>query len=79
MLEDRDVFAPGVGLGAFKLILFGREGSAEALPEAVVNMLLGRPDFLAGAAAGFDTGGGGASTVTVTGRTNMPRPMRQSK
>lgn len=75
-LEGRDPLGTGLGLGAFRLILLPRAGSLVALVRALpdVNMLLGRPPFLAvGPGAGF--GGGWATTVTALGRQNMPRPM----
>jgi hypothetical protein len=79
MLDGLDVFGAGLGLGAFKLALLLSPRSAEPLPLAVVNMLDGR-DGLRAASAALGWGGGAwASTVMVTGRTNMPYPIAQSK
>lgn len=83
MLPGRDCLGPGLGLGAFKLLLLPTPISMD--PEGVLapetNMLFGLAaelDFLAAAAA-FGLGLGCSTTVTAVGRTNMPLPMAQSK
>ena len=83
MLDGRDVLGPGLGLGALRLILLPSPASppVPALPGTPVSMLLGRDPLRIPAAAAAGLGGGGACArmVTVVGRTNMPRPMAQSK
>jgi hypothetical protein len=74
-LEGRDL-GPGVGLGAFRLMRLASPESAG--PAARPRMLLGRETRFA--ATGLGAGAGaGAVMVTAAGRTNMPRPMGQSK
>lgn len=76
-LEGRDL-GPGVGLGAFRLMRLASPESAG--PAARPRMLLGRDTRFAATAADLGAGAGaGAVMVTAAGRTNMPRPMGQSK
>lgn len=75
VLEVRFGRGPGLGLGAFKLILFARPVSAGAGLRVVdelrlVGLVL--TDFLKFDEAGLDGGGGWAMTLNVVGLTNMP-------
>lgn len=79
-LEGREGLGTGLGLGALRLIRLFKPASI--LPERVapeVTMLLGRERgfFATGCLGG--AGGGCARTMTVVGRTNMPKPIWQSK
>lgn len=80
-LEGRDKgLGTGLGLGAFRLIRLFKPASMlpeRAAPE--VTMLLGRESGLLATGCFGGGGGGWARTVTVVGRTNMPKPIRQSK
>ena len=59
ILDGREVLGTGLGLGALRLIRFGKLGSDEAAPRPVagVNALLGRLPFRAAVEAGRDGGG----------------------
>lgn len=77
MLDGRGALAPGLGLGAFKLIRLFRLVSTpmEGLPMPGWK-LLGLDGFRAGAGL---AAGGWAMIVAMIGFTNMPYPMGQSK
>lgn len=85
MLPARDGLGPGLGLGAFRLLLLPTPWSIDPdvlLAEPAVNMLFGLVVVLLGfraAGAGFGFGLGCSMMVTAVGRTNMPLPMAQSK
>jgi hypothetical protein len=76
MLDGLAGLGTGLGLGAFKLLLFVKVVSplVDALPDVRLK-LLGRAGLRA---AGFGAGGW-AMMVAIMGLTNMPYPMGQSK
>lgn len=73
--DGRDPLGPGLGLGAFRLILLVNPESVAARPVPGLK-LLGR---LGLRAAGFAVAGAWAMMANVVGRTNMPWPIPQSK
>lgn len=82
VLEVRFGRGPGLGLGAFKLILLAGPVSAGAGLRVVdelrlVGLVL--TDLLKLDEAGLDGGGGWAMTLKVVGLTNMPYPISQWK
>jgi hypothetical protein len=76
MLDGRDGLGAGLGLGAFKLIRLPMEESAMELGRPAPVTALGREGFRKGAALGA---GAARRMVTAPGRTNIPRPIAQSK
>jgi hypothetical protein len=85
MLDGRDVLPAGLGLAAFMLIRFPAPGSGTELvlrPKAEPPTLLGPVVFFTAADpfGGFAAGGGCSMIeVIAIGRTNIPRPISQSK
>lgn len=81
MLEGRADRGPGLGLGAFKLILLFNVGSVAELEPPGFCKLLGLDVLLTAPALGAGAALGGAWPIIFRagGFTNMPRPISQVK